>query len=252
MSDWEASDDDAAKVASSAPIPKKPVKNKWEGEDEDEDAPVSDWEAESSSEEEKPAPAPVAPPKKKGTLKAKLAEKEAAKAAKAAEDGDEYDEDAVLDPREKARRDKERELAADLKNAADLFGSAALGGTSSKELDSLISAQPRTKEDFIHFSDMIIETIIKRHMDKPLYATFLEYHARALAMPLRDVEVRKVASGLTALSNEKQREQREKASGKKKPKATTKPVLGVAKPTTKVDTKVYDEALDDFADDDFM
>ncbi|KAI0636070.1 eukaryotic translation initiation factor 3 subunit J [Trametes polyzona] len=251
----EASDDDAPKAASSAPIPKKPVKSKWEGEDEEDDGPVSDWEAESSEEEEekpKAAPAPVAPPKKKGTLKQKLAEKEAAKAARAAEEDDEYDEDAVLDPREKARRDKERELAADLNNAAELFGSVALGGTSSKELDWLISAQPRTKEDFVEFSDRIIETIIKRHMDKPLYAAFIEHHARALAMPLRDVEVRKVASGLTALSNEKQKEQREKASGKKKPKATAKPTLGAAKPSTKVDTKVYDEALDDFGDDDFM
>ena len=44
----------------------------------------SDWE-ESSDEENKPAaPAPVAPPKKKGNLKQKLAEKEAAKAKKAA------------------------------------------------------------------------------------------------------------------------------------------------------------------------
>lgn len=44
------------------------------------------------------------------------------------EDDVEYDSDAVLDPREKARRDKERELNADLNNAADLFGAAALGG----------------------------------------------------------------------------------------------------------------------------
>ncbi|KAI0648969.1 eukaryotic translation initiation factor 3 subunit J [Trametes meyenii] len=250
----EASDDDVPKAATSAPIPKKPVRSKWEGEDEEDDGPVSDWEAESSEEEEKPkaAPVAVAPPKKKGTLKQKLAEKEAEKAARAAEEGDEYDEDAVLDPREKARRDKERELQADLNNAADLFGSVALGGTSSKELDWLISAQPRTKEDFIQFSDRIIEAIIKRHMDKPLYATFLEHHARALALPLRDVEVRKVASGLTALSNEKQKEQRDKSSGKKKPKATTKPTLGAAKPSTKVDTAAYEEALDDFGDDEFM
>lgn len=34
----------------------------------------------------------------------------------------------MLDPREKARRDKERELNADLNNAADLLGAAALGG----------------------------------------------------------------------------------------------------------------------------
>jgi translation initiation factor 3 subunit J len=59
-------------------------------------------------------------------LKAKLAEKAALKAA--AEDEDDYDEDAVLDPREKARRDRERELQADLNNAADLMGAAALGG----------------------------------------------------------------------------------------------------------------------------
>ena len=87
----------------------------------------SDWE-ESSEEEKSPAPAPAAPPKKKGTLKAKLAEKSAAKAAKDDVESDEYDEDAVLDPREKARLDRERELKSDLNNAADLLGAAALGG----------------------------------------------------------------------------------------------------------------------------
>lgn len=90
----------------------------------------SDWEESSDEEEEKPKAAPVAPPKKKGTLKAKLAEKAAEKAAAADEEDDIYDEDAVLDPREKARRDRERELKADLNNAADLLGAAALGGAS--------------------------------------------------------------------------------------------------------------------------
>lgn len=86
----------------------------------------SDWEA-SSDEGEKPkTTATVAPPKKKGTLKQKLAEKAALKAER--DDDDEYDSDAVLDPREKARRDKERELNADLNNAAELLGAAALGG----------------------------------------------------------------------------------------------------------------------------
>ncbi|EKM58481.1 uncharacterized protein PHACADRAFT_252833 [Phanerochaete carnosa HHB-10118-sp] len=254
MSDWENSDSEPA-AAPSAPAAKKPVpvKSKWKGEDEDGDAPVSDWEAESSEDEEKkPAPATAAPPKKKGTLKAKLAEKAAAKAA--ADDDDEYDEDAVLDPREKLRRDRERELQADLSNAADLMGAAALGGTSNKELDSLISAQPRTKEDFIDLSNKIIEFIIKRHQAKPLYPTFVEHFVRELAQPLRDVEVRKAASGLTTLANEKQKEQREAASGKKKPKATTKPALGGAKVTSKLDTNIYEEALDDFGSnaDDFM
>ncbi|CCM03609.1 uncharacterized protein FIBRA_05747 [Fibroporia radiculosa] len=258
MSDWEESENESH--AAPAPVAKKPVKSRWEGEDEEDSAPVSDWEA-SSDEEEKPKPAaaPVAPPKKKGTLKAVLAAKEAAKAARAAagedDEDEDYDEDAVLDPRAKARLDKERELNADLSNAADLLGSAALGGTSSSELDSLISAQPRTKEDFIDFSNKVIEYIIKRHQSKPLYAAFLEHHVRELAMPLRDVEVRKTASVLTTLANEKQKEQRDKASGKKKnPKAAVKPVLGATKISNKFDTSVYDEALDDFGSnpDDFM
>ncbi|KAI5833718.1 eukaryotic translation initiation factor 3 subunit J [Schizophyllum commune] len=253
--DWDASDEETSKKVAPPPkvIPKK--SSKWEGEDEEEQV-ASDWE-ESSDEDDKPAaPAPVAPPKKKGNLKQKLAEKEAAKAARkaAGEDDVGYDSDEVLDPREKARLDKERELNSDLNNAADLFGAAALGGTTSKELDSLLSYQPRTKEDFQKLSAMIIEVVIKRHQGKPLYAQFVEHHVRELAAPLRDVEVRKAASGLTTLANEKQKEQRDKASGKKKPKAAAKPALGAAKASSKIDTNIYDDALDDFGAnaDDFM
>ena len=144
-------------------------------------------------------------------------------------------------------------------------------GTSSSELDSLISFQPRTKEDFAQLSDRIIEFVIKRHQTKPLYPLFIEHLARALALPLKDVEVRKVASGLTTLANEKQKEQRDKQSGKKRPKAASKPGLAGAKVSARHvfhhipsisgninffhrDTGIYDEALDDFGTnaDDFM
>ncbi|KAK2460272.1 hypothetical protein APHAL10511_007661 [Amanita phalloides] len=252
MPDWDESDGEQPKLAATRLLKMVPKKTRWEGEDEEDGGPADDWD-ESSDEEEKPTtPAPGVPPKKKGSIKAKIAEKEAQKAAK---DNDvEYDSDDVLDPREKARRDKEKELNADLHNAADLLGSAALGGTSSSELDALISAQPRTKEDFQQLSSNIIEYIIKRHQDKPLYASFIEHHVRELAMPLKDVEVRKAATGLTTLANEKQKEQRDKTSGKKKPKAAAKPALGSVKAGSKLDTNVYDEALDDFGGnaDDFM
>lgn len=102
-------------------------------------------------------------------------------------------------------------------------------GTSDKELDKLVSFDPRTKEDFQGFSQRIIEYLVKRHQNKPLYASFVEHHVRELALPLKDVEVRKAASGLTTLANEKQKEQREKASGKKKSKAAGKPALGSTK-----------------------
>lgn len=105
-------------------------------------------------------------------------------------------------------------------------------GTAAKELDALISAQPRTKDDFVRLSAQIIEFIVKRHQDKPLYPTFIEHHVRELAIPLKDVEVRKAASALTTLANEKQKEARDKASGKKKSKAA-KPALGSAKVATR-------------------
>lgn len=192
----------------------------------------------------------MAPPKKRGTIGAKIAEREAAKAARAGDDVD-YDEDSVLDPREKARLDKERELQSDLDNAATLFGAAGLGGaiplstiaspsltairpgSSSKELDALLSFEPRTKDDFHAFSEKIVQLITKRLQNRPLYHAFVEYHVRQLAEPLKDTEIRKAASGLTTLANEKQKEQRDKAAGKKKPKAITKPALGSAKASGK-------------------
>ena len=90
----------------------------------------------------------AAPPKKKGTLKQKLAEKEAARRAQLAAGGSEadYDEDAVLDPREKARLEKERELESDLRNATELFSSTTIKG-----------ASPPTSRHFI-FSDTPMRT----------------------------------------------------------------------------------------------
>ena len=95
------------------------------------------------------------------------------------------------------------------------------------DIKSILNANPKTKEEFIILSRQVFELVIKRHQDKPLYAAFVEAHAKELASPLRDVEVRKVASGLTALANEKQKEAKEKTSGKKK--KAPKPILGGSK-----------------------
>lgn len=190
----------------------------------------------------------MAPPKKKGTLKAKIAEKEASKANKGDTLEDSELED-VIDPAERKRLDQERELKADLSHAADLFGGMAVSCTvistysftqeleqlilplnlASSDINTLLNFNPRTKDDFQALSSKIIEILLKRHESKPLYASFIEHHVRALAMPLKDIEVRKAASALTTLANEKQKEQRDKTSGKKKSKATSKPTLGSSK-----------------------
>jgi len=95
------------------------------------------------------------------------------------------------------------------------------------DIGSVLNATPKTKEEFDILSRQIFDLVIKRHQDKPLYAAFVEAHAKELASPLKDVDVRKVASGLTALANEKQREAKDKTSGKKK--KAPKPVLGSTK-----------------------
>ena len=140
------------------------------------------------------------------------------------------------------------------------------------DIKSILKANPKTKEDFVVLSRQIFDLVIKRHQDKPLYAAFVEVHSKELAGPLKDAEVRKVATGLTTLANEKQREAKDAASGKKKKAA--KPVLGSFKTTGKcvsghfnpsqvldayvgcsrADINLYDEALDDFGEDsnDFM
>jgi len=212
--------------------------------------PVSNESMDESSDEEESAPvAPVAAPKKKGTLKAAIAAKEAEKARRAAA-GELTEDESEVDEQEQKRRDKQFELETDLTNAASLLEGTSIRGKA-EVVQGVSTLNPKTKEEFQVLSDRLIE-LIRRHQDKPLYSMFVEMHVKALAAPLKDVDVRKAASGLTTLANEKQKEQRDKASGKKKPKAATKPALSGARSATRVDTNAYSEALDDFADDDFM
>jgi Translation initiation factor eIF3 subunit len=96
-------------------------------------------------------------------------------------------------------------------------------------IQDITKINAKTKEDFQNLSSLIIEHIIKQHQSKPLYHQFVETHIRELAQPLKDVEVRKAASALTTLANEKQKEAKDKASGKKKAKPATKSTLGAAK-----------------------
>lgn len=78
----------------------------------------------------------------------------------------------------------------------------------------------------------------------------MEEHSRALAQPLKDLDVRKCSSSLSALANEKQRAQRDQGK-KKNPKGGAKPALAGARQASGRDLEAYDEALDD-QDIDFM
>lgn len=108
-----------------------------------------------------------------------------------------------------------------MNNASDLFGSTHISAghtTGDAELDSLVGPNLRTKEDFEKFSEKIYRLLIKQHSGNSLFPGFIEHHTKLLCDTLRDVEIRKTAAGLTGLANQKQQDQRDKASGKKKSK----------------------------------
>lgn len=206
----------------------------------------SDWDQPSADEAPKPV-SNAAPPRKKTTLKQKLAEKEAMRRQRI-ENGEEVEE--FLDEREKRLWERQRELEADLVNAGDLLGSTTITDTTGSgsppksshraleagdsglaSLDSLLRENPRTKDEFEAFSRKLYNTFIKPHTNKPLYAGFVETHIQQLCEPLKDSEVRKAASRLTTLAAVKQQGGKDKASGKKKPKAAVD--VGEVKGTAK-------------------
>ena len=115
-------------------------------------------------------------------------------------------------------------------------------GAKKPELSTLLSANPKTKEEFAAYSSQIVELLIKKHQNKPLYAVFVEGFVKDLAQPLKDVDVRKAASVLTTLANEKQKE---KTTGKKKPKGAAKPALGLTKPGGRCGLALFGVSLSD-------
>lgn len=261
--DWDNSDYEGAAPAVAAPkVVPVVAKSKFADEDADDTGDVkSDWDA--SDDDEKPKPVaetkPAGPIRQKGITKAKIAEKEAAERAKL----EALLESSKEDPMEKKRREMQMAIAADLDAASALFGDAsisngdAVAGTSNP---LLAIPKPKTKNDFEELSDLLSKAIIDLHGNKPLYAHFVDHFVRNIAMPLKDLDVKKAASTLTALGNEKQRQAKEASgAGKKGGKGKAKPSLGavaagnakagVAGRGYSADLDAHDTAMDDDFDD---
>ncbi|CAO3685859.1 unnamed protein product [Umbelopsis ramanniana] len=151
----------------------------------------------------------------------------------------ETDEEAF----ERKEREKRLQIESDIQNASDLFSGVAVDDGS----EPIEKMKPVTKEQFEAYQKRLVETITV-HQKSGQYKVFLENLIRELCLPIKDLEVRKISSTLTALANEKQRQQREAAKPKKKGKE--KPTLqGNQKTAGRPDTAAYDN-FDDF--DDFM
>ncbi|KAF9094112.1 Translation initiation factor 3 subunit J component [Mortierella sp. GBA35] len=243
MSDWENDDVIEAPVI--------PAKKQWDDEDASDDDIKEDWDASSESEEEVAKPAPVAKAPKV-TLAEKIAlrnaeaerKKEAAIAKQALVPEAETEEEKF----ERRQREKNAIIESDIANAADLFSGVKVTGGVVTPASDLETMKPKTKDQFNEYTKLLVD-LIQKHEKQGLYASFLEGLFRELSQGVRDVDVRKFASTLTTVANEKQKAAKEALKTKKK--GSTKPSLTATKVATSVDTRDYsNDYNDDF--DDFM
>lgn len=185
---------------------------------------------------------------------------EANKQRKLEEESDESSEDEA----EKRERLRRTEQEADLKHAEDLFGSVGISNsrkattaanavvvdakdpTVTIDLASLPLFDPKTKTQFETLRETLIP-VISKNSQKPHYVLFLQELTKQLAKDLPSDQIKKIASGLTALSNEKMKEEKQADKGAKKSKAqkTKNTLVASRNITTAADVNAYD---DDFGE----
>ncbi|KAF9916591.1 Translation initiation factor 3 subunit J component [Linnemannia zychae] len=229
-----------------------PAKKQWDDEDADSDDIKEDWDASSSESESEKEVKPAPAPKPKVTLAEKIAARNAeaerkreAAAAKAALVPERETEEEKF---ERRQRERNAIIESDIANAADLFSGVKVSGgvvTAASELETM---KPRTKDQFNEFTNLLV-ALIQKHEKQGLYVSFLEGLFRELAQGTRDVDVRKFASTLTTLANEKQKAAKDALKSKKK--GSNKPSLVATKVAANdLDTRDYSNDYDEF--DDFM
>jgi len=251
-----------------------PRRGKFDDEESEDSDVLDSWDAAEDSEVEREKAKAAAEKKAKADIEAaankkskaqRVAERIAAKKLLL-----EQDSDASSDEDEAVRRERLRrtEQAADLKHAEDLFGAVGISNTrkattaanavvvsaadptNTVDLQSLPIFDPKTKLQFEKLRDILIP-LLTANSSKPHYVIFLQEFTKQLSKDLPSDQIKKIASGLTALSNEKLKEEKAAERGGKKSKAQkTKVTLSAGRNVAiAADTNAYD---DDFGDDDFM
>ncbi|KAI0404866.1 translation initiation factor eIF3 subunit [Xylaria palmicola] len=249
-------------------------RNKFEDEEDDDDV-LDSWDAAEDSEVEREKAKKAAEVKAKAEAEAaankkprtqRIAEHQAEKARRLAE-GEESSEDEET-AAERAERLRRTEKESDLKHAEDLFGGAGLSlrngrkATTSAsivqidadpnktvDLATLPFFNPTTKNQFETLRNTMVP-IIGGNNKKAHYSLFLQEFAKQLAKDLPSDQIKKIGSTLTALSNEKMKEEKAAEKGGKKTKAQKTKTQLVTNRANTTDTAAYDE--DAFGDDDFM
>ncbi|KAK3687625.1 translation initiation factor eIF3 subunit [Podospora appendiculata] len=273
---WEEEEEES----SSSSAPDSPAvgavrRGKFDDEEAEDSDVLESWDAAEDSEVEREKAKKAAELKAKAEAEAaakkksktqRIADRLAERARARAEDSDySSDEETEAQRRERLRA---TEQEADLKHAEDLFGGIGINSrkttvgsavvidksdpTNTVDLASLPLLNPMTKTQFEQMRNTLVP-ILSNNSKKAHYTIFLQEFTKQLAKDLPSDQIKKIASTLTALSNEKLKEEKLAEKGGKKSKAAkTKTTLaGVSRgPSAVADTNAYDE--EGYGDDDFM
>ena len=129
---------------------------------------------------------------------------------------------------------RQTEQDSDLKHAEDLFGNIGVNRnrsapkavvaadpkdpSSSIDLSSLPLFNPNTKDQFLKLRETLVP-LLNANSKKAQYTLFLQEFTKQIVKELSSEQVKKIASGLTALSNEKMKDEKAAEKGSKKTKA---------------------------------
>jgi translation initiation factor 3 subunit J len=156
-----------------------------------------------------------------------------------------------------------------MRNAEDLFGELALGGAGGRaaepraaskavtvqdaadaeggvvDLAKLPIFNPNTKDQFTKLRETVAP-LIAENASKAHYVLFMQEFAKMLCKDLPADQIKKIASNLTTLSNEKLKEEKAAEKGGKKNKGKAKAVLNATRDVTRrADTNAYDDGLEE-------
>ncbi|KAI6085461.1 translation initiation factor eIF3 subunit [Hypoxylon rubiginosum] len=272
---WDDEEEESGSTPPSSPPAGALRRSKFDDEEGEDSDVLDSWDAAEDSEVEREKAKKAAEAKAKADAEAaankkskaqRIAEHKAERARRLAESDESEDEDE--DEAERRERVRRTEKESDLKHAEDLFGDAGISlsngrkattvgsavpidpkdPTKTVDLSSLPLFNPQTKTQFENLRNTVVPIIGSNHK-KAHYTLFLQEFAKQLAKELPSDQIKKIASTLTALSNEKMKEEKAAEKGGKKTKAQkTKTTLVTSRANT-ADVGTYEE---DFGDDDFM
>jgi translation initiation factor 3 subunit J len=225
---------------------------------------LESWDAAEDSEVEREKAKKAADAKAKAEAEAKANKKSKAQRIEERREANRLRREAGLDESDEDETEEERrirlrqqELDGSRAQAEELFGDLALSkartgkpvtiaddSDPSKAIDlsSLHIFNPNTKDQFTKLRETLTP-LIANNSKKGQYSLFLQEFVKQISKDLPSEQIKKIASGLTTLSNEKMKEEKAAEKGGKKTKAAkTKTALNASRDVgVRADTAAYDE-----------